>query len=51
MTEFESCWLSEYLIETWLVGLDSSKLKEFEISIRVSLWTEWCGKLGFQLLT
>jgi len=51
MTEFELCWLSEYLVGTQLVGLDSSKLKESEISIRVSLWMRWCGKLGSQLLS
>ena len=28
MTEFESCLLSEYLIGTWLVGFDSSKLNK-----------------------
>jgi len=42
MTEFELCWLSEYLVGTQLVGLDSSKLKESEMSISVSLWmNEW----------
>jgi len=37
MTKFELCWLLEYLVGTWLVSLDSSKLKKSEISIRVSL--------------
>ena len=36
MTEFESCWLSKYLVRTWLVGLDSSKCKKSVMSVRVS---------------
>ena len=49
MTEFESCWSSEYLVGTWLVGQDNSKYKEFATSIRVFLWIEWYRKLGSQL--
>jgi len=50
MTEFESCWLSEYLVRMQLVGSDSSRRKESAMSIRVSLWIKWCGKLRSQLL-
>ena len=41
MTEFELCLLSEYLIGTWLVGFDSSKLNESAIIRRLSLIEEW----------
>jgi len=40
MTEFESCSLSEYLVETWLVGFDSSKLNKSAIIKRSSLIEE-----------
>ena len=43
MTEFESCWSSEYLVGTWLVGQDNATF------IRVFLWIEWYRKLGSQL--
>ena len=33
------------------MGSDSSKWKESAMSIRVSLWMEWCEKLGSQLLS
>ena len=49
MTEFESHWLSEYLVRTWLVGIDSYKWKVSIMLIRVSLYREWNLKLGSQL--
>ena len=39
MTEFESCWLYKYLVETLLVSLDSYQCKELAMSIRV--YYEW----------
>jgi len=36
MTEFESFTLSEYLVGTWLMGIDKFKLKE-SVIIRRSL--------------
>jgi len=44
MTEFDSCWLSKYLVETLLIDSDSSSWKESAMSIRVSLWIEWWRK-------
>ena len=41
MTKFESFTLLEYLVETWLVGIDKSKLKELAIIRRSSLIEEW----------
>ena len=43
ITKFESCLLSEYLIGTWLVGFDSSKLNESAIIKRLSLIEKWWG--------
>ena len=34
-----------------LIGLDNFILKESASLKRVSLWEEWCGKLGFQKLS
>ena len=47
--EFESSWLSEYLVGTWLVDLEIHKFIESVISIKRSLWAEWCRKEGFWL--
>ena len=46
MTKFKSFWLSEYLVGTWLVGLDIYKLIESTMSVRRSWWIEWWGKEG-----
>ena len=46
MTEFESYSLSEYLVGTWLVGFDNSKLNESTIIRRSSLIEEWRGNKG-----
>jgi len=35
MTKFESFWLSEYIVETWLVDLEIHKFKESAMLIRV----------------
>jgi len=40
MTEFESLILFEYLVRTWLVGLDKSKLNESVTMRRSSLMIE-----------
>ena len=40
MTKFESYWLSEYLVGTWLVDLDSSRFIESATSIKRSLYME-----------
>jgi len=37
ITEFESYLLFEYLVGTWLVGFDNSKLNESAIIRRLSL--------------
>ena len=49
MTKSDSCWFLEYLVETWLVGLDISKWKKSAMSKKISLWIEWNQKLGSQL--
>ena len=41
MTESASLTVSEYLVETWLVGINKSKLKESAIIMRSSLIEEW----------
>lgn len=41
MTEFESWLLLEFLVETWLVGLEKPKLKESIISNSKLLWDKW----------
>ena len=46
MTKLDSPTVSEYLVETWLVGIDKSKLKESAIIIRLLLIEEWWGKDG-----
>jgi len=51
ITEFETWLLSKYLVGTQLVRLDNSKLIESAISISKSLWIEWWGKLGSQILS
>ena len=40
ITEFDLISESEYLVETWLVGNNSSRLKEFTMIIRSSLKEE-----------
>jgi len=40
MTEFESLTLSEYLVRTWLVGLDKSRLNKLATIRRSSLIVE-----------
>jgi len=49
--EFDLPRVSEYLVETWLVGDDKSKLKESATIIRLSLMEEWWGKEGSQELS
>ena len=44
MTKFESFTLSEYLVGTWLVEIDKSKLEESVIIRRSLLIEEWWGK-------
>ena len=51
MVEFKSFALSEYLVGTWLVDLDRHRSIESTMSVRRLLWTEWKGKVGFQLLS
>ena len=46
ITEFESYSLLEYLVGTWLVGFDSSKLNKSAIMRRSSLIEEWWGNDG-----
>jgi len=40
ITEFDSPTVFEYLVGTWLVGTDKSKLKESAMIIRLSLMEE-----------
>ena len=40
MTKFELFLLSEYLVETWLVGINKFKLNESAIIRRLSLMDE-----------
>jgi len=40
MTEFESLTLSEYLVGTWLAGIDKSRLNKSAIIMRSSLIVE-----------
>jgi len=42
--------LSEYLVGTWLVGLEIHRFIESAMSVRRSWWTEWWENKGFQLL-
>ena len=51
MTEFESFTLSEYLVGTWLVRIDKSKLNEFTIISKSSLIKKWYKKDGSQRLS
>ena len=51
MTNFESCWLSEYLVETWSVYLDSPRFIASTTSVRRSLCMEWYGKFESQKLS
>jgi len=44
MTEFDPLFESKYLVGTWLVGKDSSRLNKSAIVIKSSLITEWWGK-------
>ena len=48
MTKLNSPVISEYLVGTGLVGIDSSKLNESVIIKRSSLINGWCGKDGSQ---
>ena len=41
--KFKSWLLSEYLVGTWLMGLDRPKLKNSAMSNNKLLWEEWCG--------
>ena len=50
MTKFDLPMVSEYLVGTWSVGIDKSKLKEFAIIMRSSLIKEWWGKDESQIL-
>ena len=50
-TEFESQALLVNLVGKNLTGLDNLIWKELAISKRVSLWEEWCGKLGSHKLS
>ena len=47
-TEFESWWLSEYLVEKYSVDLESSRWKESAISNKMSLKEDWKEKLESQ---
>ena len=40
MTEFASLTVSKYLVGTWLVGIDKSKLNESAMIIKLSLIVE-----------
>ena len=51
MTKFNLLTISEYLVGTWLVRIDKSKLNEFAIIMRLSLIDKWWGKDGFQILS
>ena len=51
MTEFESYLLSEYLVGTWLVEFDSSKLNKFAIIRRLPLIEELWGNNGSHKLS
>ena len=51
MTEFESFTLSKYLVGTWLVRIDKSKLNEFTIISKSSLIKKWYKKDGSQRLS
>ena len=51
MTEFESLILSEYLVETWLVEFDKSKLIELVIMRRSLLIKVWWGNDVFYKLS
>jgi len=44
MTEFASPAVLEYLVGYGLVGVDSARLNESAIMIRLSLIEEWWGK-------
>jgi len=46
MTEFASPAMSEYLVGHGLVGVDSARLKESAIMIRLSLIEKWWEKDG-----
>ena len=41
MTKFMSLGLSEYLVKTWLVGIDKLRLNKSAIIKRSSLINEW----------
>ena len=51
MTKFESLELSEYLVRTWLVGIDKSRLNKSAIIIRSLLIVKWYGKDRSQRLS
>ena len=50
-TEFKSWALSANLVDEKITGLESLIWKKSAISRSVSLWEEWCGKLGFYKLS
>ena len=47
MTKFELFALSGYLVGTWLVGIDKSKLNKSAIISKLLLIEEWYGKDRF----
>ena len=51
ITELDSPAISEYLVRQGLVGVDSARLKESTIIIKLSLREEWNGKDKFYKLS
>ena len=51
MTEFELLALLEYQVGTCWTGENKLRLKESAISSKMSLWDEWKGYKGSQLLS
>ena len=49
--KFESWGLFAYYIETWIICIDNSRLKESAISLRVNTCIEWCKYDGSQSLS
>ena len=41
ITKLDLLGLSTYLVGTWLISIDSSKLKESATSLRVLVYIEW----------
>ena len=40
MTKLDLLELSAYLVETWLIGIDKSRLKESAIFLSILVYTE-----------